>query len=871
MKVELLPAPAGQAELPAGTVTFLLTDIEGSTRQWEASPDAMAVALEQHNRLLTEVITGHGGVVVTSRGEGDSFFAVFAGAADALTAAAAAQERLAAEAWPPPCAVKVRMGLHTGEADLRDGEYHGHMAINRCARLKAAAHGGQVLVTQATRDLGVPLLAGSLGFRDLGEHRLRDLAAPLRIYQLEGPGLAAEFPPIVTLADRTSNLPVQVTTFVGRAGELAQLTGLLDPGRLVTLIGPGGSGKTRLAIQVAAELTGRFPDGLWLVELAALADPRLVAPQIAAVLRQAEFDPAQLVAKRLLIVLDNCEQVIGACAELVADLLRTCPGISVLATSREPLNIAGEHIVRIGPLESADAIDLFVDRALLVRPDLDVSAPQLATIAAICARLDDIPLAIELAAARTRGMTPAEILQRLQDRFRLLTSRSTTTSERHQTLRAAVAWSYDLLEETEKALFRGLSVFSGGWRMGSAEAVCGGDAADGGDVPELLLTLVDKSLVLAGGQDTSRYWMLQTLREFGREKLIQAGELAGLERRHGEHFLALSTSADWPTETWWLDRRVQDVIPDLDNFRAALRWSKSQPPETELGLVVGAAPLWLAAGGFAEGQLALTQALERALPPSALRLKALERLAWLANAHGDFGVAASAAGEALRLAEGLGDRFTAAPRAILGFTALQQGQHDRAGALLEESLRTYQANGELTGVAQVRHHQAALAAKTGDPARAEALLDEVIAIASQTGDTSLATYALLSAVPILVDAGRIAEARQRWMTAYQQSGPGGPAVLQLALLGYAAAIAAAGGEACRAVVLTEIALSLLSATGWQDETLLAWFWKTVAPAYEAMDAEGLAAAREEAQRMLPDAALRYAASDDDGGAVTTPV
>jgi predicted ATPase/class 3 adenylate cyclase len=865
MKIESSspPAPGPPAELPAGTVTFLLTDIEGSTRQWEAAPDAMAVALEQHNRLLTEVITGHDGVVVVSRGEGDSFFAVFAGAADALNAAAITQEHLAAEAWPPPCAVKVRMALHTGEADLRDGEYHGHLAINRCARLRAAAHGGQVLLTQATRDLGAPLLAESLGFRDLGEHRLRDLAAPVHVYQLEGPGLAPEFPPILTLADRTSNLPIQATTFVGRAGELAQVAALVDPGRLVTLIGPGGSGKTRLAVQVAAELTGRFPDGPWLVELAALADPRLVAPQIAAVLHQSEFDAAQLAAKRLLIVLDNCEQVIGACAEAVAALLRTCPGIAVLATSREPLNIAGEHTVRIGPLEPADATDLFVDRALLVRPDLDLSAPQLATIAAICARLDNIPLAIELAAARTRGMTPAEILGRLQDRFRLLTSRSTTTSERHQTLRAAVAWSYDLLEEPEKALFRGLSVFSGGWRMASAEAVCGPASADDGYVPDLVLTLVDKSLVLAGGQDTSRYWMLQTLREFGRDKLIQAGELAELERRHGEHFLALSASADWPTETWWLDRRVQDVIPDLDNFRAALRWSKSQPPETELGLVVGAAPLWMAAGGFAEGALALTQALERALAPSALRLKALERLAWLATEHGDFDSAASAATEALRLAEALGSRFTATPLALLGFTALQQGQHDQAGRLLEESLRIYQANGELTGVAQVRHHQAALAAKTGDPARAEALLDEVITIADQTRDTSLATYALLSAIPILVDAGRTAEARQRWLTAYQQAGPGGgSAVLHLALLGYAAAIAAAGGGARRAVVLTEIAMGLLSATGWQDDTLLAWFWKTVAPAYEALDAESLAAARAEAQRMLPGAALLYAASDD---------
>ena len=399
--------------------------------------------------------------------------------------------------------------------------------------------------------------------------------------------------------------------------------------------------------------------------------------------------------------------------------------------------------------------------------------------------------------------------------------------------------------------------------MESAEAVCGGISADDGDVADLVLTLVDKSLVLVDGQHTSRYWMLQTLREFGRDKLEEAGDLAELERRHGEHFLALSNSADWPTETWWLDRRVHGVALDLDNFRAALQWSKGQPPETELGLVVGAAPLWMAVGGFAEGQLALTEALERAPQPSELRVKALERLAWLAVQHGDLDAAGRAAEEELRLAEDLGGQFTASAQALLGFTALQQGNHDAASRLLDESLRSYQANGELTGVAQVRHHQAALAMKTGDPARAEALFDEVVTIASQTKDTSLATYALLSSIPILVDEGRIADARQRWMTAYQNTGSAGSAVVNLALIGYAAAIAAADGRPRRAVVLTETALGLLSATGWQDDELLAWFWRTVAPSYEALDEAAMVAAREQAQRMRPGAALLYAAGDDD--------
>jgi len=858
------PGEPAEVKLPAGTVTFLLTDIEGSTRLWESVPEAMEVALERHNRLVTGVIEEHGGVVVTSRGEGDSFFVVFPSAVSAVEAAGACQLRLGSEPWPAGAALRVRMGLHTGEAHVQEGDYVDHAPINRCARVKAAAHGGQVLVTQATRGLAGEGLRGGFGLRRLGEFRLRDLADPELIYQLTHADLAADFPPINTLSERTSNLPIQVTTFVGRTGELAQIASLMKGNRLITLMGPGGSGKTRLAVQVAADLNGRFPDGQWLVELAALADPRLVAPQVAEVLRQPEFDVGKLAAKRLLIVLDNCEQVIGACAELVASVLRTCPGIAVLATSREPLTIAGEQVVRIGPLEAADATELFVERAALVRPDLHLSAPEMTTIAAICQRLDGIPLAIELAAARMRGMTPSEILDRLQDRFRLLTSRSTTTSKRHQTLRAAVTWSYELLEASERILFRRLSVFSGGWRMASAEAVCAeGFPDEGYDITDLILTLVDKSLVVVHGQNLSRYGMLETLREFGREKLEEAGELAELERRHGEYFLALSTSADWPTAMLWPDPRAHDVIPDLDNFRAALRWSKGQPPDTELGLVVGAAPLWMAVGRFAEGQLALTEALERAPQPSVLRLKALERLGWLAVEHGDFDTGASTAKKALRLAEELGSQFVASAQALLGYTALQQGHRDKAARVLAKSLRTFQANGDLTGAAQVRHHQAYLAMKTGDPARAEVLFDEAATLAHQAQDTGLATYALLSGIPVVVDDGRITDARNRWMTAYKQTGPADSAVLHLALLGYAASIAAAGGRSHRAVVLTEIAVGLLSETGWQDDTLLAWFWRTVAPAYEALGEAGVTRAREEGQRMPLDAALSYAASDDD--------
>jgi predicted ATPase/class 3 adenylate cyclase len=588
------PGAAGEpadAELPAGTVTFLLTDIEGSTRLWETVPEAMETALERHNQLLTGVIKGHGGVVVTSRGEGDSFFAVFASAVAAVEAAGACQLALQREAWPEGAVLRVRMGLHTGEARPPGSDHVDHGPVNRCARVKAAAHGGQVLVTQTTRDLVETRLGGGLGLQLLGEFRLRDLAQPELIYQLTHPGLPADFPPLVTIAERTSNLPAQVSSFIGRDRELSELRALVASSRLVTLTGSGGCGKTRLGLQVAAELADGSGDGVWLVDLAAVTDENAVAPAIAQALGMAAQPgrPVQeavldaLAPQAMLIVLDNCEHLIGGCAKTADAILRRCPKIHLMATSREPLGIGGETIYRVPPLSlpepgdggppepgSSDAVALFVERAREQGTGLSVDGQTGPLIASICARLDGLPLAIELAAARLRSLSLTGLADRLDQRFRLLTGGSRTALERQQTLQATVDWSYSLLHGAEQSVLQRLSVFAETFDLEAAEAVCGFGDIEAFDVAGLLGSLVDKSLVVAEPTGAAlRYRLLETIRQFATERLVEVGDdqAAAVEAAHSQHFLALAETAaphlTGPGQGRWLTR--------LDTDQANLR------------------------------------------------------------------------------------------------------------------------------------------------------------------------------------------------------------------------------------------------------------------------------------------------------------
>jgi predicted ATPase/class 3 adenylate cyclase len=589
------PGEPADADLPAGTVTFLLTDIEGSTRLWETVPDVMEVALERHNRLLTGVIEDRGGVVVTSRGEGDSFFAVFPSAVAAIEAAGACQLRLGTEDWPAGASLRVRMGLHTGEARARGSDRIDHAPINRCARVKAAAHGGQVLVTQTTRGLVGGRLGGEFGLKKLGEFRLRDLADPELIYQLTHPDLAADFPPIRTLAERVGNLPLPVSSFIGRERELEQTEAALGQARVVTLTGPGGVGKTRLALQVARQAADRFEDGAWLCELAPVRDPAGVDAAVAAVFsvtaRAGQSTRDALVevlrSKQLLLVLDNCEHLLEAAATLAEDLARSCERLVILATSREGLGIEGEQLVPVPPLgvpgdgadlaaiTQAEAVRLFAERAAAVKPGFAVTAENAAAVAAAVRRLDGIALAVELAAARVPAMTAAELARRLEHSFAVLAAGRRGAAERHQTLRAAIDWSFQLLSGPEQVLLARLAVFAGGATLEAAEAVCGGEGIDPGAVFDLLASLVARSLVVAEAHEPqTRYRLLETIRQYGEQHLEAAGETGRWRARHAGYYAGLLRQVrdhahDPNPEVFWAVR----LSAEQDNLLAAWSWS----------------------------------------------------------------------------------------------------------------------------------------------------------------------------------------------------------------------------------------------------------------------------------------------------------
>jgi predicted ATPase/class 3 adenylate cyclase/DNA-binding CsgD family transcriptional regulator len=591
--------------LPTGTVTLLLADVEGSTRLWETQPDAMTTAMARMNQTVSEAIATHDGVRPVEQGEGDSFVAAFARASDAVACALELQRA-------PLAPIRLRIGIHTGEIQLRDEGNYAGPTINRTARLRDLGHGGQTLLSGATEAMVLDRLPADAWLTDLGTHALRDLARPERVTQLCHPDLTNDFPPLrVAKAVVSQYLPAQLTSFVGRHDELTQLRGLLAENRLVTLTGAGGVGKTRLAIQITAQLAGEFGDGVRYVDLAPITDPDLVPVTMARALglpdqpgRSTMDTLTRFVADRhMLVVLDNCEHLLDASSALVAALLGACPRLTLMATSREPIGVAGELSWRVPSLPLADkAIELFSDRARRARPDFVVDDDNAATVTEICRRLDGLPLAIELAAARVRALSLTEILDSLHDRFRLLTGGARTAVRRQQTLRASVDWSYALLTEPERVLFRRLAAFMGGFDLGGAQAVAGGGEVERYQVLDQLTLLVDKSLVVAeNASGRTRYRLLETVRQYALERLGESGEADAVRTRHRDHYTAMAAVLDAPAGTDY-EQCLEQAEIEIDNLRAAFGWSRENSDvELALALASSLQPLWVSRGRLREG------------------------------------------------------------------------------------------------------------------------------------------------------------------------------------------------------------------------------------------------------------------------------
>ena len=725
--------------LPTGTVTLLLADVEGSTRLWETQPEQMTTAFARLDCALSAAVVAHRGVRPVELGEGDSFVVAFARASDAVACALELQQA-------PLAPISLRIGVHTGEVQLRDDGNYAGPTINRTARLRDLGHGGQTLLSGATEPLVVDRLPEGAWLTELGTHPLRDLPRPERVVQLCHPDLVNEFPPVRTPSTFVSHsLPVQLTSFVGREAQMRRLRESLSGTRLLTLAGAGGIGKTRLAVQIAAQLTGEFGGGVCYVDLAPITDPVLVPVTVARALHLPDQPGRSTIDtvlrfvrdRQMLVVLDNCEHLLDACGELVVALLDGAPGLTLLATSREPIGVAGEVSWRVPSLSLADeAIELFADRARHVRPDFALSDNNAAAVGEICARLDGVPLAIELAAALVRASSLTEIIDSLHDRFRLLTGGARTAVRRQQTLRASVDWSHALLTGPERVLFRRLAVFLGGFDFDAAQAVAGSAEVKRYQVLDQLTLLVDKSLVVAadsGGR--TRYRLLETVRQYALEKLGESGEADSVRMRHRDHYTSMAALLDAPAGRDYEQRLGQANI-EMDNMRAAFEWSRENS-DTELAMQLASSlqPLWVARGrqGLAWFDAVLTaEHVHYGGVAPAVRARALADKAMLDAITRDHD-SMDQAEQALTIARELDDPALLA-RALTACCCIAGRDPEVAGPYFIEAIMLARARGDRWMLSQLLNWQAYGAILAGDPIAARAAGEEGRDLADDIGD-----------------------------------------------------------------------------------------------------------------------------------------
>lgn len=808
---------------PKGTLTFLFTDIEGSTRLWESKPDDMRDVVERHDRLLHETFDSHNGYVFSTAG--DSFAAAFASPRAAVAAAVATQQGLQEKSWEIG-ELRVRIGLHSGDAHERDGDYFGP-TLSRAARIMSAGHGGQILLSQTTRELVDTHLPPEAALRPLGEFRLKDLGAPERLFQLVHPDLKERFPPLRTLDNHSNNLPAELSSFVGRRQELADIGRRLEASRLVTLTGVGGAGKTRLALQVAANNLDSFPDGVWVIELASLADPDELpgrAVEVIGISGGAGETPAgstsmvvdYLESRRALLVLDNCEHLIVAAAEFSDFLLRRCPVLKILATSREGLGIAGEQLIQVPSLalpssyeeeassSRADAVELFAERAAAADSSFELDSENEAAVGEICRRLDGMPLAIELAAARVRLLPPDQIAERLSDSFKLLTGGARTALPRQQTLRATIDWSYKLLTDQEKPVFMRLAVFRGGFTLDGAEKIVSGDGVEEFEVFEILASLVDKSMVQTADQ-SGRFAMLETLRQYSRDRLADTGQIDRWRRRHADFYadsadVAYQATRDGRQAEWFERLEV-----DHENFKTAVTWAvESGHGPLGARIAIGLYWFWAAHSHITFGEETLSRLIEVGDLETADLAMALHARAWI-RLFRHVGNGLEDAQRAHSISSQLGDdqlqaRTSVALIPVLGFLgrydeeqiaftqAYESGRRagdewvmgrlalnhgfgcnlrassgedqylDEADKWYEAALRHFRASGVQLGQAHTLTQQALVRGSRGDVEGAIELLEEARVLFTALGDIQRKAQGELFLSSILTVHGRPEEA-----------------------------------------------------------------------------------------------------------------